>query len=502
MANPQDSLRPLGEGPGTSASAGPLAGEGPGVRAGGAGMVFNPYAQVALTYLRRPLSSWPNRLMSAFFICVSITFSLADRDAILKGSAFLQLMLFFSFFLALALHMKGQFVDSRAHLTPGFRRVHATVAAVATLIAAVVLPAGLSWFMGWHSIGFVALVLLLFGTILWVIVNDATWTVFAMLAGWSAFCSTQAGPAWFRELLAGQIEPQALALLVLGMLITLLAGIRLVRLNEEKLTYYSTLRWNWDWSQKTRQGWGGEGRILPGLRDWIREREMTRLARLARRASQSWWSRICRWQMGMVAGWSLAFWIFGTLIYVQALTWWLATISPKPAAAMLAMTSLALAFIPAIIAAMGMLQWRPFKLTHELLLPVERKSYIRQLGTAAALSHFHLWAGMSMALALWWLLVGPRPLQLALLGGVLAFSAAIQVAAFGVLVWVARYRSAARRFFLVMTFFFGAFTAFIGQHVQTRGTLPSKLWITGVLFVLGLLITFDAYRRWLVADFD
>ena len=77
-----------------------------------------------------------------------------------------------------------------------FSTRHATVAAVATLTAAVVLPAGLSWFMGWHGIGFVAVVMLLFGTILWVIMKDATWTVFAILLGWSAFCSTQSGPAW------------------------------------------------------------------------------------------------------------------------------------------------------------------------------------------------------------------------------------------------------------------------------------------------------------------
>ena len=108
---------------------------------------------------------------------------------------------------------------------------------------------------------------------------------------------------------------------------------------------------------------------------------------------------------------------------------------------MMGITSLVLTFMPAMIAAVGVLQWRTFKLRHESLLPVERKSYIRQLGTAAALSHFQLWAGMSVALVIWWLLIGPRPLQLALFGGVLAFSAAFQVAVFGVAVWMARYRS-------------------------------------------------------------
>ena len=76
--------------------------------------------------------------------------------------------------------------------------------------------------------------------------------------------------------MSGQREPLAVALLGLGAGITLLAGIQLLRLNEDSLTYDSTLRWDWDWNEKTRQGWSGEGRFMAGLRDWIAERQMTR----------------------------------------------------------------------------------------------------------------------------------------------------------------------------------------------------------------------------------
>ncbi len=38
------------------------------------------------------------------------------------------------------------------------------------------------------------------------------------------------------------------------------------------------------------------------------------------------------------------------------------------------------------------------------------EDYIRQLGTAAALSHFQLWGGMALVLTLWRLLIGPQPL--------------------------------------------------------------------------------------------
>jgi hypothetical protein len=468
----------------------------------------NPYVQVALTYVRRPLSSWFAGLGSALFVCMIIAFAVADRAGCLRDSVFVQIMIFFSLFLMLALHMKGQFVDSRAHLTPGFRRVHATVAAIAALLSAVVLPAALSWFMGWHSMGFVAATVLLFGTVLWVTVNDATWIWLALLAGWGAFSATASGVAWFQKLIDGQIEPQALALLGLGTLITLLAGIRLVRLNGDRVTYYRTLRWDWDWdwSEKTRQGWSGQGRILSGLEDWICERQMTRLTRHARRASASPWSRICRWQAGMVADWwSLGVPILLALVLIHAVNWWLAKHATRPEAAMAGIAFLCLTLLPFFTTAGGMFYWR--KMGHALLLPVERKSYIRQLIAAGALCHWQFWGSTGLALALWWLLFGPRPVPLASFPALLAFSAAFQAALFGVLVWTARCRSRAIGVFAVAVLFP---PVVILEVRWTRcwaalppGKLPSEvLWGAGVLAVVGLLITWDAYRRWLTADFD
>ena len=270
----------------------------------------NPYVQVALTYIRRPISSWLARFVSAMFICMLIGFAIADRAGPLRDSAFVQILTFYSLFALLALHMKGQFVNSRARLIPGYRRVHAAIAAVAALLAAVVLPAAISWFMGWHSLGFVAVAVLLFGTVLWLTAKNARWAWLALMAGWAAFCSTQSGQAYFQGLIYGQIEPQALAILGLGTLITLLAGTRLLRLNEEVPGYHFRLGWEGHGGQRTGQTRFDEGRILPGLVDWFAEREMARLTRHARRATASRWSRICRWQAGMTADW----WSLGVAI--------------------------------------------------------------------------------------------------------------------------------------------------------------------------------------------
>jgi hypothetical protein len=233
---------------------------------------------------------------------------------------------------------------------------------------------------------------------------------------------------------------------------------------------------------------------------------MARLTRMAHQASESWWSRICRWQVGMILGWSLWFWILGVPIYGQALCGWIFPKAPRPLALMMGMTSLVSTLVPAFLAAVGVLQWRTSTLRYESLLPVDRRSYLRQVGTAAAVGHFRLWAGMSVALALWWLLIDPRPLPLARLGGVLAFSAAFQVGVFGVVVWVARYPSRAPAGFagIVMSAFFSGVLSFqVGWSKSSPEHLPHvALWVAGVIAVIGLAITYDAYRRWLVTDFD
>lgn len=243
---------------------------------------------------------------------------------------------------------------------------------------------------------------------------------------------------------------------------------------------------------------------------------MARLTRLARHAQQSWWARVCRWQVGMVSGSAFWLWILAVVAIVPVVSWWMRSGASRPAAVMVGTTTLILIFLPAMLTLVGVLQWRQFQLRHESLLPVRRTSYIRQVFAAAALSQFQLWAGMSVVLVLWWLLIGPRPFHYALLGGALAFSAAFQVAIFGVAVWSARYRSPspspspgpAVLLSVLLAFVFGALVALRMAWtrywtVEQPGPLPPEvLWIAGILAVFGLLITGDAYRRWLTAEFD
>ena len=394
----------------------------------------NAYVQVALTYVRRLFSSWFARLATVMFVCMLIGFSSADRTGNLKDSAFVQIMAFFSFFILLALHMKGQFADSRAHLMPGYRRVHATIAAAAAIVFAVILPAALSWFMGWHSIGFVAAVVLLFGVVLWLAVKDSKWLWAALMVGWATICSARSGQTYFRDLICGQIELQAVVILGLGALLTLLAGIRLVRLSEETPGYGDQLSWGWERSRRTHQTWSDEPGIRRRFWDWISERQTARLTRHARRASVSPWSRICRWQVGMVAGWSLWFWVLPVAIYVDTLPWWFSSASSAAAAA--DARSVALTLVP-LVASIGAFGWQIFG--RELVLPVERKTYIRQLGIAARAQPASIvgcpgrCSGSGVAAG------GPASPSTRGAAKELTISAAIQIAIFGVVAWTARY---------------------------------------------------------------
>lgn len=146
-------------------------GRGPGVRATSGRKAPNSYLQVALTYLRRPFSSPQGLALSALFLVMCIGFFpillSGDRHDITAAPIQIEMPLMLAMFLfwMFAIHAKNQFADSRAHLMPGFRRVHATVAAAVALLLTFVLPVVLIWLADLHSVGLVALMVFLFARI-------------------------------------------------------------------------------------------------------------------------------------------------------------------------------------------------------------------------------------------------------------------------------------------------------------------------------------------------
>ena len=143
-------------------------------------------------------------------------------------------------------------------------------------------------------------------------------------------------------------------------------------------------------------------------------------------------------------------------------------------------------------------------LAHELLLPVDRPSYVRQLGMAVAIGQLQLWAGVSLGLALWLLLVARQPLSLTNLAILLGIFTLLQPWFFGIGAWFVRYRNMG---LLLVAFLLALYVPVIPVAFYA-GPAPLSPWRSialpsaGVVAIFGLLLTYDAYRRWLAADFD
>ena len=147
-----------------------------------------------------------------------------------------------------------------------------------------------------------------------------------------------------------------------------------------------------------------------------------------------------------------------------------------------------------------------------LLLPVDRKSYLRQLGAAAALGHFKLWAGASVAIIAWWLLVAREPRQLSLLSEIVIVAGVYQVWVFGTLVWLTKYPSRITVMLVGMLIMMSQSVVDWATRAPTAtyaglNELPIPFDYEMVLWALlaavpALLMVYLGYRRWLVADFD
>ena len=134
------------------------------------------------------------------------------------------------------------------------------------------------------------------------------------------------------------------------------------------------------------------------------------------------------------------------------------------------------------------------------MLPVERAAYLQQLGAALALSVVQLWAPMTTVAILWKLATAPGAFSVASVAAAVMASAAVQVCLFGVCAWFARYRSISGTLAVSMaaSMLVAVGIVFGEQFTAQAGVV--LFWTTAISAPVGLLIAWDAYRRWRVAD--
>ena len=472
----------------------PLAGEGPGVRAAGNHRRVNPYVQVVLTYVRGPfgvLSAWG----ILFLIVVGVWFRLSqsDRssDAWFDTPSVFLLMMFLMWFSALSIHIIEQFADPRAHITPNYRRVHAVVAGIATLIVVVVSPAALAWVAGMRSIGLVAVAVMLIGSIFlsYTIRTGRLALVVWLLLG-AAWLAVMGG---LRELTSGQHELLAAAILLIGAAMTLIGGNRLIRFTEEIPEDGSSTRWNPTTAEQLVVSYrGNEGATRNRLFVYTMERHIERRIEHARRASTSQWSAICRWGVGSIADWY--FWLFvaGVPLCFQLVKW---TLAPLPFPTFVFFLPCFL--IPAFLT-VGTRIWRADVMPYEIMMPVKRSAYLRQVGLTFAVKLFRLWLGIAVATVCWLLVAAPKSVHPSEIAGCFVVSASCQVWVLGVAVLFARIRDISAAQVGTPMIVFGV----LGIAAQLTTWQWTPWLIAGTFSLLGLLLMYAAYGRWLVADID
>jgi hypothetical protein len=460
----------------------------------------NPYAQVALTYFSRSFSNWRIGLFTVailWMLISSFCFFLDGSDNPQKFSM-LHLWLFVILFAYWAIHAKEQFADSRASLTPGFRRVHITVAAGMAIFLAVLLPGAMASLMGWNAFGFVAFTTLLFGAIFWYFLLMRGLICWLILAGFiSIFTEPIRRP--LDEMVRGNLMDQAFLVLAVGAAISVLGGIRLFLLNEDMPDYHFRFLTGraamMQMSEPQRRSF--ESSLSRGLRGRMLEKHMESMIYHARRASGSWQSRVCRWQVRF-SFLSALFFVMILYLFFWAPTW--ITGKAPPINMMMAMTT----FAPAFFTFATLWDFRR-RLSHEFMMPVSRNDHLTERGMAAAIGQLQVWACVVAAtILLMATTTAARAPSPSLLADVIGFSALSQLWMFGIVVWFLQYRSIGLSLLGLQIAIF----SLVIPMLLLESPLPLYEWqsflpaIGAVFAALGLLLTWRAYRRWLVTDLD
>lgn len=491
LENGTDSPRPTGKGLGASAAG---------------RKTPNPYVQAALTYVRRTFSSPLGWTLSITFLFLGAGFLPmalgGNRRDIAAAPLQIPFMLAVAVYSLLVLHLKGQFADARAHLVPGFRRVHALVAGAVALLLTVALPMVLIWLADLRSVGLVALSVFLFGAILCSVAlqsNLLSWLI--ILGIFTTFAEPTRVLIW--QLVSGQFELQAIVLLTLGAALALIGGFRLVELTEDMPAYKQPTCIGEAGRCTTGQRQPFAWMLPPAWQERSMEKSMARWANHARRAPTSRWSRVCRWQVGMPGGLFGLFMVFFSFV-VFTLAMWSSGQDLRNTDAVYPAMMMFFAMPPCMFWGGFFRRGRLPLLAHELLLPVDRRGYVRQVGVATAIGQIQVWAGVSIGIVMWGLLLGRQTVSLAAYALLLGVFTLLQPWFFGMGAWFARCRTLGGQIgglSLALCVPMLAATLFVERGPWSHArhlALP----LAAIAALLGLLVSCHAYHRWLAADFD
>ena len=141
-------------------------------------------------------------------------------------------------------------------------------------------------------------------------------------------------------------------------------------------------------------------------------------------------------------------------------------------------------------------------MAQDLMMPVIRDAYLKQVGISFATSHFILWGGFLTVSVLWIFTEYTKPSP-ELLIFFISYSLMIQIWLFGFAIWVLSFRSIN---VTILIMFIAAILSAMPISVMPFTAQAMIQWrhfimpLGCLLGAIGLLLAWWGYRRWVVVD--
>ena len=454
-------------------------------------MIAQQLQEVLLTYVRRVTAgTWP-----IFMVLIAAIGAVQIAILPLKSLGTVAWMAMYGPGL-IAIHLKQQLIHQRERRLPNAVVAHVAVACVFLAFIAVVIPAIRMAVIGTWCWGYPGFVLALVGFTVAATISQARWIWLVVpLLVWSMLYP--AVQQTVGELCRGQQDEFGVRLCAFGVGMTAVAIVWALRITEEDRGYqvfwtggpadmYRRESVPTMQSEAVRQMWGRRRFLLKEPSEATMARwpiwaqgslcERIRLCEAGRSMSTMLWIFFFMLPMFMV----IPMWLMKRRVDVN-----------NPPGYFFSM------FFPAITVIGQWYQQHPVW-GLELLRPVRRTRYLQVSGLTLA-----IWMAMAWAMqTLGWILVAaiiavgvnwPKLWMSVLLTAATAFLL------FAMGVWIMRYRSVAL-WILTLTLTTLVSSAFAGRFEFFNGAItnpvPAAIFL-GVVVLIGIVICYDAYRRWL-----
>lgn len=446
---------------------------------------MDKYWQVALTYLRRP------RFLIAGSVYLATSWwwvPALDSDLRVLSSAEMACILA----CFIALHARRQFGTPGRGVVPGFAVPHLVVAALASAFVWIAVPwiqAELSVARPWNAIAVHSIAgLFLALVVIWpkaIAILAASPVV--IVWAWSLSLTTKS--SFFLRLIEGNEPNWSAALVVLAVLAHPLAAIVLLRLGEQGTAA------NDDFSIETIRSDRPLGR-------WDRLMLVSRDASVERRLAgvgHRWWA-VERWRIPVAVSWSQLALVTLCVAIMMAVAAWF-----RGGAAALVAVWMATAVM--LIMPFGPWNARRHALAIELMRPVARLHYFRELAAALALD-VCLWTGLASAISVFAVILAVRPepgisrwgaiaVYLTVLWGMAVWLYGVALVTLRLRYWIPLIVT------LGIVWSLGTWSIFIWRAStvhHTPMTLATPFEWSLFSAAAGLLLAWSAYRRWLEMD--